>query len=188
MRLDKATAASLAVLGVVAVAHQLWWHDWFIEDAAISFAYTKHLVQGDGLVAYPGGERIEGYSNFTWVLLLAPFHAIGLSGFEAAKPVGAFLTLLTLPLVWATAREVDDRHTTGLAAAFLFAVHSQVAHWATSGLENALFSFFLALGLWRGDMMLTQAALADLDGDGIVELLMPTSDGELAHSPIASAP
>ncbi len=149
MRIDRTTAAALAVIAAGAVLHQLWWMEWFIEDAAISFAYTRHLVQGDGLVAYPGGERLEGYSNFTWVMLLAPFQLLGLSGFESAKPVAAFLTILTVPLVYAIAREADDRRAVGLAAALAFAVHSQVAHWAASGLENSLFSFLLALGLWR---------------------------------------
>ncbi|MFT5460451.1 MAG: hypothetical protein ACI9K2_006970 [Myxococcota bacterium] len=150
MNPNRATAAVLAVIAAVAVVHQLWWWDWFIEDSAISFAYTKHLVQGDGLVAYPGGERVEGYSNFTWVLLLAPFQLLGLTGFESAKPVSAFLTVLTVPVVGAIAWEVDRRRVSVVAAALAFALHSQVAHWHTSGLENALFALLLAIGIWRG--------------------------------------
>lgn len=44
------------------------------------------------------------------------------------------------------------------------------------------------LHLWRGDPLLAEATLADFDGDGTVELLMPNDEGGLAQSPIASAP
>lgn len=40
------------------------------DDAFISFRYADHLVRGEGLVWNPG-ERVEGYSNFLWVVLLS---------------------------------------------------------------------------------------------------------------------
>ncbi|MEL6345442.1 MAG: VCBS repeat-containing protein [Myxococcota bacterium] len=44
------------------------------------------------------------------------------------------------------------------------------------------------LGMWRGDALLGAGTLADLNGDGVVELLLPNVAGELAHSPIGTAP
>lgn len=41
-----------------------------IDDAYISFRYAKNLAIGNGIV-YNIGERVEGYSNFLWVLLNA---------------------------------------------------------------------------------------------------------------------
>ena len=49
---------------------------WIIDDAGISFAYSRSFANGDGLVAQPGAERVEGYSNFLWVLVLTPFFLI----------------------------------------------------------------------------------------------------------------
>ena len=40
------------------------------DDCFISFRYARHLVAGEGLVWNPG-ERVEGYTNFLWVLLMA---------------------------------------------------------------------------------------------------------------------
>lgn len=40
------------------------------DDAYISFRYARHLAQGQGLV-WNIGERVEGYTNFLWTLLLA---------------------------------------------------------------------------------------------------------------------
>ena len=41
------------------------------DDAYISYRYARNLAAGDGLTFNPG-ERVEGYSNLLYVLLLAP--------------------------------------------------------------------------------------------------------------------
>src|SRR5689334_10099421 len=41
-----------------------------IDDAYITFRYARNLVRGLGLVYNPG-ERIEGYTNFLWTILVA---------------------------------------------------------------------------------------------------------------------
>ena len=50
----------LTLLSVGYVLHYLVFSAYFIEDAGISYSYARHLVDGEGLVAYPGGERVEG--------------------------------------------------------------------------------------------------------------------------------
>src|SRR5262245_30182050 len=45
-------------------------HYWLCDDAFISFRYVRNLVTGHGLV-FNVGERVEGYSNFLWVIELA---------------------------------------------------------------------------------------------------------------------
>jgi hypothetical protein len=42
-----------------------------IDDAYISFTYSKNLAQGNGLTY--NGLVVEGYSNPLWTLLIAPF-------------------------------------------------------------------------------------------------------------------
>ena len=39
------------------------------DDAFISFRYSKNLAQGQGFRWNPGGEKVEGYTNFLWVLI-----------------------------------------------------------------------------------------------------------------------
>src|SRR5262245_31391743 len=62
-----------------------------IDDAGISYAYAKHLAEGDGPVAVVGGPWVEGYSNPLWVLLLIPLHWLGVELPVAAKLLGALL-------------------------------------------------------------------------------------------------
>jgi len=48
------------------------------EDCFITFRYAEQWVRGEGIV-YNVGERVEGYSNFLWLVLLAAMKWTGLS-------------------------------------------------------------------------------------------------------------
>ena len=63
-----------AVAGTLAVSflHQLMFAT-LADDAFISFRYSQHLAEGHGLV-FNVGEKVEGYSNFLWVVLVAIPH------------------------------------------------------------------------------------------------------------------
>src|SRR5947207_15116687 len=50
---------------------------WLDDDMMISMRYARNLVSGAGLVFNPG-ERVEGYTNFGWVLLMAGVHLLPL--------------------------------------------------------------------------------------------------------------
>ena len=46
--------------------------DFLNDDAFISFRYADNLVEHGELVFNPGtGERVEGYTNFLWTILMA---------------------------------------------------------------------------------------------------------------------
>ena len=64
----------LAAAGLL-VGHALVF-DFVNDDAFISFRYADNLVRHGALVFNPG-ERVEGYTNFLWVLLGAVFEALG---------------------------------------------------------------------------------------------------------------
>jgi len=63
-----------------------------LDDAFISFRYAGNLVAGQGLVFNPG-ERVEGYTNFLWTVLLAACHRAGLD-MPAMSVVFALLAAL----------------------------------------------------------------------------------------------
>ncbi len=143
-------AIALGLLMVGHAALQLMYVYWYIEDAAISFAFARHAAEGEGLVAYPGGERVEGYSNPTWVLLMTLWHLLGVDGFISSKIMGAVFGAATIAVTFAMTRLIRERDddVIPLVAAFLLALDPQFVIWASSGLENSLFCLLLALGSW----------------------------------------
>ena len=111
-----AVKTSLIVVGCVLVYCEsigLVWH-YTIDDAAISYAYAKHWLDGHGLVAVVGGPRIEGYSNPLWVALLAVAGALGWALPAAGKVLGVVLGGIALLLGIRIVQQVEGRRALDL--------------------------------------------------------------------------
>lgn len=61
----------LALLAIVASLYFFEIPSVGIDDANITFVYSKHLAAGEGLVFNIGGERVEGFSSLSWMLIAA---------------------------------------------------------------------------------------------------------------------
>ncbi len=131
-----------AVLFVAACA-LFFWHT--TDDAFISLRYARNLASGDGLVFNPG-ERVEGFSNLLWVLLLSIPEGLGVDGLLAAKFLGIACGVLTLLAVAAIARrhlELPDG-LTFLGLVFL-ATCTGFVYYSISGLETILYALLISL-------------------------------------------
>ncbi|CAN5435365.1 hypothetical protein BH09SUM1_BH09SUM1_17770 [soil metagenome] len=88
------------------------------EDAFITFRYVRNFAHGHGLV-FNAGERVEGYSNFLWLLLLTPAEWIGIRLHIAARLLStAFLAALAIG-GWCMARRIRGEQNSSIAAAWL---------------------------------------------------------------------
>ena len=149
-RTRRIALAALAVpffLGILVVL------EFVKDDAYISFRYAHNLVTGHGLVFNPG-ERLEGFTNFLWVFILAPFEALGWDLFQVCEVLGTILGIIALVVTarftsWINGERKDFSHLWG---AFWLATSSSFVLWVKSGLEQPLASLLPIAGafvLWR---------------------------------------
>lgn len=129
------------VLAVLAARHFAWVSD----DAFISFRYAQNLVEGRGLV-FNVGERVEGYTNLLWTLWLAVASAASIDLERWSVVWGIIFHAGTVALLCWNARPGSRRGLVVPAAALVLAAHRDVAIFATSGLETALFTFLAVAG------------------------------------------
>lgn len=143
---ERARWHGVVLCGVVYLVHYTLLSVWYIEDAAISFSFARHLASGEGFVAYPGGERVEGFSNPSWTLLLALVDLLGINPWVAAKLLGAVFGLITLPpaYLWARRLTGEPHGLLPVLAPLLLALSPQFVIWNASGLENSLLNACLA--------------------------------------------
>ena len=99
-RWQRTQFVALLLIVIGALVHQLLLLHWYIEDAAISFTFARHLAEGEGLVAYPGGERVEGYSNPLWMLIMSVVLALGLDPVPASKLIALACAATLLVLLY----------------------------------------------------------------------------------------
>ncbi|HKS46932.1 MAG TPA: hypothetical protein VJT49_17830 [Amycolatopsis sp.] len=191
--------AFLSVLGGVAL---IAWHAsrygaWVVDDAGITFAYSRSLAEGLGPVVQPGAEPVEGYSNPAWMALLALGRLLGLFDhgtlfgipdyvlFPKALALGCCAGILVAGYV--AARAVTSRPwlVTAVFGAVLAAVPSFVI-WCFSGLENSLYALtvvWLAVLVFRAvlDDRLLSARVA-LSAGGLAALAALTRPEGLLYA------
>jgi hypothetical protein len=124
---------------------------WYVEDSAISFSFARRAASGDGFVAYAGGERVEGFSNPTWTLLLTVLDLVGVNPWIGARLLGVGCGVATILGAAALMRRLEgDGQRFGAWPALvpvLLGLNPQHAIWTAAGLENPLFTALLTWGV-----------------------------------------
>ena len=120
-----------------------------VDDAFISYRYAQNLANGFGLV-FNQGERVEGYTNFLWVLMLAGASKLSADPEMASKALGLAFAFGTLPVTWllGSALRRPPHPIVSLVAPALLAVNPAIASWTVGGLEAMSLAFFVTLGVY----------------------------------------
>lgn len=127
--------------------HAAWYWPWLEDDAFISLRYADNLARGRGLVFNPG-ERVEGFSNPSWVLAAAALLRLGADPLLWLRLLGIAAGALCLPLAWRLARAAAAPPSAwALLAPLFLAICPVLPRHSVSGLESSLFAALLAGGL-----------------------------------------
>ena len=140
----------LAVPLLLFIGHGLFFHDYVVDDAAITFCYARNICSGFGPSLSPRGEIVEGISHPLWLILLLPFALVQLDLFLVAKLLGAFFALLALFLLTILPSIHFQRESklSDTIAPSLLALNTGYVMWSLSGLENGLTAFLVTGLLW----------------------------------------
>jgi len=125
------------------------------DDALISLQYARNVAEGLGFVFNPG-ERVEGFTNFLWVALLALAHPMSdgtSAGFVGlAVTMSIALACLDILLLYRLGRLIWPSRLAPIAfAVALCAVDNGYTVWAMQALESHLLIFTMLLAclfLW----------------------------------------
>jgi arabinofuranosyltransferase len=133
--LSRYAPAILAVLVVAAFALALA-NRFIQDDAFISFVYARNLVRGAGLTWF--STRIEGYTNFLWVLWIALGMTLGIDPIAWAD-VGSIAAFLATVLgIDRLGRALLGSRLAASTCVLLFITNYTFASYATGGMETML--------------------------------------------------
>jgi hypothetical protein len=137
-------ALILAAAVLVPHAHLF---DFVTDDAYISFRYARNLALSGELV-FNLGERVEGYTNFLWTVVLALGIKLGIGPVVLSRFLGVALGIGTLAVVVRMSLRLagEKRSRWHLVAPLLLASMGAYACWCSGGLETHLFTFLITLG------------------------------------------
>jgi arabinofuranosyltransferase len=160
VRISPKNRIALVVIALAAVAAVYcgWRLFWFLtDDAFIAFRYISNSRLGYGYVwNAPPFRPVEGYTSFLWVVLLDLIWRVG--GVEPPKSANfvslifSYLTLITGALMVMKMNLRDDlrKHRILLLGIILVGTitNRTFLAWTSSGLETAMFNFFLTLWIY----------------------------------------
>ncbi len=137
------------------------------DDAFISFRYVQNFVDGNGLV-FNIGERVEGYTNLLWVLILSVFVKMDFDIGNTAQMMSLAFGVLVLVMTYLLSGLVtvkgdidqksfkknksgaEDASTEffDLIPPALLVFTGSFVFWAISGMETTMFISFCLLGIY----------------------------------------
>ncbi|UCF05410.1 MAG: hypothetical protein JSV33_16115 [bacterium] len=123
------------------------------DDTYITLRYARNVIDGKGFV-FNEGERLEGYTNYLWLIILILIGKLGGSLPTAARTLSLIASCATLILAGYIAWVHRPPRASGWSAALavitaplLLAASPPFLTWSLSGTEIPLFTFLLLLGV-----------------------------------------
>lgn len=105
MSLPRHWGFPVALVCLVFGVYTYFLHPLFLDDAYISLTYARNLANGEGL--HWSGQRVEGYTNFLFVLLSAIGLKVGIPGEWNPKFISFISYIAIIYLLW---KEVATRY------------------------------------------------------------------------------
>ncbi|MBI2953002.1 MAG: hypothetical protein HYY30_01715 [Chloroflexi bacterium] len=110
-----------------------------IDDAYITFRYSRNIADGLGFVYNPG-EHVLGTTAPLWALILAAFYRLGVQDLPwVALALGALFDAATTLLLFKAAQRLGLAREWAFFAALAFALSAGSVDLATAGMETSLF-------------------------------------------------
>lgn len=117
-----------------------------IDDMYISLRYAKNWASGFGLVWNIGEPPVEGYSNFSYVLLGRMAIHLGLNPVDVLKSIGVVSLALTCVALYNLSRFWFLARFALIPCFWLLAYKGQIL-WSVSGLETTLYQALIAFSV-----------------------------------------
>ena len=143
MKIKKITAVFIILSLFILLFHLFFTRHRVLDDAFITYRFSKNIAKGQGIVWNYQGKPTEGYTNFLLVLILVPFLQMGFSPLwvtRALSLLGLFLMSWTVVKI-ADYFSLEKNWQTLLFC--LFITNALFAYHCMLGMETIIFSCLL---------------------------------------------
>lgn len=118
------------------------------DDAYIGWVYARQLVNGKGLQWHVDLPRVEGYSNFLWVLIAAMVMKVQLPLLNTIKLISCLSLAGGLFALYRIGR-LFFSPLLAMLPVFMFSHFIGVSWWAVSGMETVFYCALSLLLVWQ---------------------------------------
>jgi hypothetical protein len=118
------------------------------DDTFIALRYARNLAEGHGMV-FNYGQRLEGYTDFLWVVMAAPSFWLGIDPVMWVKGLACLFGQLGLWVTYELARYLAGGRVTpyALVGVGVWSVSASVCLWSMAGMEPTAMAVFCSGGV-----------------------------------------
>ncbi len=148
MATKKSHLAVAVIVAAIAAVLFYQYRQFFHDDAYISLRYAQTFLNGGGLCWNPG-ERVEGYTNFLYVILVAALGRFGIDLEFGARLIGilAYAGLTAFAIFRHRSIQQSNKGSWySFIPIVLCATALPVLIWTVGGLETTLFTLLVTIG------------------------------------------
>jgi len=150
-RRQKIVTYSLIFLPIIIFIILVSQFNFIQDDSFITYRYVRNILRGYGPI-FNTTERVEGYTNFLWVMILSLCGKLGFSFSEiipASQLLGVACGICTIALVYFfSLYHLKIQMMWSLFVVLLLSLNYSFAYWAVSGMETGLFTVLITLGVF----------------------------------------
>jgi arabinofuranosyltransferase len=136
------------------------------DDSYITFRYVENFINGHGLV-FNIGEKVEGYTNFLWLILLSVFALLGMNIIDISQYLSVGFGVMTLIMTYKVSSliilndssqlrkskvsgqvEESPERLLNLIPVILTASVGAFQYWSISGMETSMFVALCLLAIY----------------------------------------
>jgi len=127
---------------------QLQYAGYIKDDTFIALRYARNLAEGHGMV-FNYGQRLEGYTDFLWVVMSVPAFWLGVDPVVWVKALACGFGQLGLLVVYELARYFAGGRLSpyGLIGVGVWSVSGSVVLWSMAGMEPTAMAVFCSGGV-----------------------------------------
>lgn len=147
-RIDKIILIILLVLTACISAHGFYtYSDFYHDDSLISLRYCRNFIDGRGLV-WNEGERVEGYSNFLFMMFVSALGFLGMDLIYASQVIGilSFIAINVILFIYLRRRGETRRNYSFLIPIIITITSYPLIIWGFGGLEGDFFACLVLIG------------------------------------------
>lgn len=141
-----AVLAIFCAYDLITTIISIW--DFTTDDAYISWVYARQLVNSNGLLWHVDLPRVEGYSNFLWIIIAAFIIKVKLPLIITIKFISCFSLGAGLVFLYRLGR-LFFSPLLSILPIFIFSHFIGVAWWTVSGMESMFYCALSILVIWQ---------------------------------------
>ncbi len=138
----------LIIAHMILLGFQLYFWNFIIDDAFISFRYAKNLYQHHQLVFNVNEMPVEGYSNFLWIIWLTFGFLMNIEPIFFSKISGMIFSHLIIYVLYKLGLLIGKSKRTSAIITIFYTFLPNIALWSIGGLETSLFSLLLLIAIY----------------------------------------